>query len=75
MQAGDAEDAEAFYLRGRVYAAQKKWPESIADFTEAVRLDDDYSEAFTQRAAAYDATGKPNKAKADRDRAKKIEAE
>ena len=61
----DAEDAESFLLRGSVYAAQKQWPKAIADYTEAIRLDDNYSDAYSRRAAAYLETGETDKAKSD----------
>ena len=71
----DAEDAESIHRRGCVYAAQKKWPQAIADYTEAIRLDDEFAEAYADRATAYEQTGAPDKAKADRDQAAKINAE
>ena len=68
----DAADAEGLCLRGSVYAAQKKWPLAVADFTEAIRLDDEYADAYSGRAAAYEQTGQSAKANADRAKLKKL---
>jgi tetratricopeptide (TPR) repeat protein len=64
----DAKDAECLYLRGSVRASQKKWCLAIADFTEAIRLDDGYVDAYKSRATAFEQTGQAKKAKADRDK-------
>ena len=71
----DAEDAQSHYLRGSVYAAQQKWPSAIADYTEAIRLDDEYADAYSGRAAAYEQTAATDKARADRDQLAKLDVE
>ncbi len=60
-------------MRACAYVVQKKWSDAISDFTEAIRLDDDYADAYSHRAAAYDETGDADKAKADRNKLKKLE--
>jgi tetratricopeptide (TPR) repeat protein len=39
--------------RGRVYMAQEKFPEAIADYTELIHLDPGYSNAYLNRGLAY----------------------
>ena len=68
----DAKNAEALCLRGSVCAAQHKWPSAIVNFTEAIRLDNQYADAYSRRAAVFDETDQADKAAADRAMAKKL---
>ncbi len=48
------------------------YDKEIADYTEAVRLDPKYAEAYYNRGAAYKEGGKTAKAEADFAQAKKL---
>ena len=39
-------DAITFFDRGRLFVVQGEYDKAIADFTEAIRMDPNYSEAY-----------------------------
>lgn len=55
--------------RGKAFAEKGDWDHAIADFNEAIRLNPKDAEAFSGRAAAYEAKGDLVRAAADRDSA------
>ena len=68
----DPDGPEGFYIRGRIYAGQTQWKDAVADYTEAIQQDPKFGWAYARRAAAYDATGQTDSAKADRAKAKEL---
>jgi tetratricopeptide (TPR) repeat protein len=55
----------ALFDRGIAYAAKKKFPEAIADFSAVIKLKPDYVEAYFWRAQAYDVTAQRESAASD----------
>ena len=54
--------AESFVKRGYAYEEKEKLDMAIADYTEAIRLDSNYSEAYLRRAFAYSRQGNKDNA-------------
>ena len=63
---------EAYYCRGIAYAGKGDWDKSIADCTEAIRLNPDFAEAYYCRGVAYEQKGEKGKAEADFLEAKRL---
>jgi tetratricopeptide (TPR) repeat protein len=57
--------AHAYYQLGCVYCLQKQYQIGIDQLTEAITLDPNLSEAYRNRAVAYQTTGQTNLAQAD----------
>jgi len=55
--------------RGAAYVLSQLYPEGVGDLTRAIELDPVNENAYLYRAKAYEATGKPDLAAADRARA------
>jgi tetratricopeptide (TPR) repeat protein len=51
-----------YFFRAKVYLNQKKYKESIADFTKAIDLNPNYTNAYYGRGVAYSVLEKHNKA-------------
>jgi tetratricopeptide (TPR) repeat protein len=64
--------ARDFLQRGRVYFVRRQYDLAIQDYSQAIRLDPNYSYAFILRAAAYYATGQHNRAVQDDDEAVRL---
>ena len=62
----------AYYGRGSAYAVRHNWDKAVADFTEAVRIDPEFSGAYHYRALVYKEMGENQKAKADLKRATEL---
>jgi tetratricopeptide (TPR) repeat protein len=58
-------DALAAYERGQAAYKQQSYSSAISDYTEAIQLDRDYTEAFYARSLAYRNSGDIEKADAD----------
>jgi uncharacterized caspase-like protein len=50
---GITTDAKTYYDRGLVYYHKKDYNRAIAEFTQAIRLDPNYADAYTSRGVAY----------------------
>jgi lipoprotein NlpI len=75
---GDDEDADravAFNNRGNAQADRGDYARAIADYTEAAKLDPDYTWAYANRGRAYLFTGALAKARADFEQAVKLDAD
>jgi tetratricopeptide (TPR) repeat protein len=57
--------AEEAYERGNAWLAKKEYPQAIAEYNEAIRLDPRYAEAYTSRGFAWCNNGDCDKAMAD----------
>ena len=62
----DPKSSEAYFVRGKVLAKQKKWAPAIAAFSEAIALDANNAPAYLARSEAYQAKGETELAKSDR---------
>jgi len=60
--------AELTLMRGTSHYMLQLYPEAISDLTKAIELNPGSANAFTYRALAYEATGRPDLAAADRAR-------
>lgn len=58
-------NADGYYKQGSAYITQKKWPEAIAAFTQAIELKPDYIDAYYNRGFAYTMTKQWQEAIAD----------
>jgi tetratricopeptide (TPR) repeat protein len=66
-------DAEAYYNRGLIYDyIERNWDLALADYTEAIRLNPNYAEAYTSRGKIYRVLKDKNKARKDFQRALKL---
>jgi tetratricopeptide (TPR) repeat protein len=61
--------AIAFYNRGGIYKQRKDYDRAIADYSEAVKIDPQYVNAYINRGMAYDSKGDNDAAAADFSRA------
>jgi tetratricopeptide (TPR) repeat protein len=52
--AAAAQNASALIASGYAHYERKDWDRAIADYTQAIRLDPDFADAYFWRAAAYD---------------------
>ena len=68
----DSRDAEAICDRGFARSCSGALDMAIADFTEAIRLDPGYSQAYYRRGLAYQKTGDIAKAREDLARARSL---
>ena len=59
----DPKSSEAYFVRGKVLAKQKKWAPAIAAFSEAIALDANNAPAYLARSEAYQAKGEAELAK------------
>ena len=66
------DEADSFYVRGRIHADRSDWRLAIADYSEAIRLDPQFGWAYARRAAAYEAIDAADEAAADRAKAKEL---
>ena len=69
----DEEIPDIFYWIGQCCAAQKKPAEAEKALSEAIRLDPEHAEAYAARGEVYEKLGEKEKAKADFEKAKKLE--
>lgn len=46
-------DAWAYVARGRAWACKREYEKALADFTQAIRLDAKYADAYINRAITY----------------------
>ncbi|MDA8000254.1 MAG: hypothetical protein MPK06_03075 [Alphaproteobacteria bacterium] len=51
----DAAKAKAYNLRGQAHAADDRLLAALADFTEAIRLNNNYADAYINRSRIYSA--------------------
>ena len=58
-------DAEAAFTRGYASYAENDYEKSISDYTEAIRLQPDYADAYNNRGLAYDHHSEYDKAISD----------
>jgi tetratricopeptide (TPR) repeat protein len=54
-----------WYNRGNLFAKMKQWKEAVQEYTEAIRLNKDYAEAYYNRGVAYLMMGEHVKGVAD----------
>ena len=64
--------AVAYFMRGNVYLRRDDPATAINDYTSAIERHTDFAAAYQSRAAAYERTGKPDLAQADRQAAARI---
>jgi tetratricopeptide (TPR) repeat protein len=64
--------AIAYDRRGKLYRDKSDYQRAIADFDEAIKLDPEFIEAFTDRGIAYFRQGQVDRAIADYDQAIKL---
>jgi tetratricopeptide (TPR) repeat protein len=64
-----SDQAFTYQRRGRMYFAQRKYDEAIADFSEVIRLKPGFAENYADRANAYSGRGESDRALADLDEA------
>jgi len=64
---------KAAYDRGETAFKQKNWDKAIAEYTEAIKLNPNYTDAYTSRGAAYLEKGNIDLARADVNSALKID--
>jgi WD40 repeat protein/tetratricopeptide (TPR) repeat protein len=65
-------DSDARLLRAEINHIQKRFDDAVADLTAAMQTDPGNWRLFELRAVCYEALGKPDLAKADRDNAIKV---
>jgi tetratricopeptide (TPR) repeat protein len=70
----DPKNEEAYFYRGLLYDLKDDYEKAISDYSEAIRLDPDYSQgqAYYKRGLAYKALGKNAESQADFDKAKHL---
>ncbi|MDB9386653.1 tetratricopeptide repeat protein, partial [Microcystis aeruginosa] len=56
---GNNQDAIGYYNRGVGYIQQEKYDLALAEFTKAIELDPNYTEAYNNRGFLYAGQGKP----------------
>lgn len=61
----DAAFFGSWYNRGNLYAKMKQWKEAVREYTEAIRLNGTYAEAYYNRGIAYLMSGDHEKGVAD----------
>ena len=61
---GPLDTAKAYLSRGDQHSAIKDYDHAIADYSQAIRLNPDYAEAYNNRGLAYSLTGKTEMANA-----------
>jgi WD40 repeat protein len=66
-------NAETFYKRGMENAQRGRYTEAIEDFTQAIRLNPNYFEAYQYRGLACSKLGYENRAKSDLKNAAQLE--
>jgi tetratricopeptide (TPR) repeat protein len=65
-------DAKAAFKRGTAHYLKQQYDKAISDYTEAIRLNPNYAEAYDNRAAVYDLLGKSDQAQDDYNKARKL---
>src|SRR5689334_11787257 len=55
----------AYYLRGNIFSDQSAWPQAIADYSAAIKIDPNYAAAWRGRAEAYNQSKDYDRAIAD----------
>ena len=58
--------AIVLFNRGNAYFDQRDYPRAIADYSEAIRLNPQYANAYSNRGLAYEELGDHARAAADR---------
>ena len=71
----EPDEPYALHTYGFIYLQQKDYPQAIEYFTKALSFDDQLKDAYEDRAKAYRAIGKIEKAEADEAKAAELEAE
>ena len=66
-------EAKAYFDSGLVFLNRKEYDKAIGDFTEAIRLDRNYTLAYFNRGLAYDYRGNYDKAVSDYNEAIRLE--
>lgn len=69
----DANNADAYYYRGRAYTALDQANAALADFERLVELRPNFVYAYWERAVAYAENGDFERAEADADRAERMD--
>ena len=69
----DSKNASPHRHLGNVYAAQEQWENALKELSAAIKLNDEYSEAYKDRAKVYRALGREELAAADEAKAKELE--
>jgi tetratricopeptide (TPR) repeat protein len=70
---GPLDTAEAYLQRGDLYSEIRDYESAIADYTQAIRLNPDYAEAYNNRGYTFAMEGKGGMAKAIADYSKAIQ--
>jgi tetratricopeptide (TPR) repeat protein len=65
-------DHELYLARGLVYLIHEQPQKTIGDCTRAIQLKPEEPIGYELRARVYEALGKPDQAKADREKAKQL---
>lgn len=73
MVALDPSNPVVHYLRGILLTWMKRYEPAIADFGEAIRLNDVFAKAWYERAKAYEAMGDEERARLDREAGRRID--
>ena len=68
-----SDQAYAYQRRARIFFAQRKYDEAIADFSEVIRLKPRFAENYADRARAYVSKGEGDKALADLEEAVRLD--
>jgi WD40 repeat protein len=63
---------KVYYEQGIKYAENQKWNEAIAEFSQAIRLNPNYLEAYQYRGFVFSKLGYENRANADLEKATKL---